>query len=100
MLRLEDYSADIRRHLAAVFDFCGMTQPSEADWPDIAGAPRANSRDAGTGAGGRRALAGRGEKAEPMLPETRAALRAFYAPFNARLAALLGDARFTWADVA
>jgi hypothetical protein len=33
-----------------------------------------------------------------MLPKTRAALSAFYAPFNDALAALLGDERFRWSD--
>jgi hypothetical protein len=31
-----------------------------------------------------------------MLPETREALSAFYAPYNEALAKALGDDRFAW----
>ncbi len=90
MLRLEDYSKDLRRHLEAVFAFCGMRPPTEAEWTVIIGAPRANTR---AGAG-RKMLSD--DAGGDMLPATRDKLRAFYAPFNAKLAALLGDARFAW----
>lgn len=42
----------------------------------------------------------RGTRAQgAMPPEARALLSDFFAPYNARLAALLGDARFEWRDV-
>ena len=36
---------------------------------------------------------------EPMADEAVVLLRSFYAPFNAELAAMLGDERFLWKDV-
>jgi N-acetylgalactosamine 4-sulfate 6-O-sulfotransferase len=96
VLRLEDYSGDMKRHLEAVFAFAGLRTPSEAEWGAIVGAPRANTRTSGPG--GRRSLAGEHVAPEPMLPETRTALTAFYAPFNEALATLLGDERFAWRD--
>ena len=35
----------------------------------------------------------------PMLPEARRMLDDFFGPLNAQLARLLGDERFTWADL-
>ena len=92
MLRLEDYSVDLKRHLEAVFRFTGLRQPTETEWADILSAPAAN-------VGARRAvLQGRALlRGNSMLPETRATLDDFYAPFNRRLADALGDQRFTWA---
>jgi N-acetylgalactosamine 4-sulfate 6-O-sulfotransferase len=90
MLRLEDYSADMRRHLSAVFAFVGLREPTEAEWTAILEAPRANTR------------ADRGlleAERDMMLPETREALTAFYTPFNEALAKALGDERFAWRDV-
>jgi hypothetical protein len=37
-------------------------------------------------------------KYQAMLAETRTLLRAFYAPFNRRLAQALGDERWLWGD--
>lgn len=39
-----------------------------------------------------------GDVVPPMLPETRALLEEFYAPYNEMLADLLGDARFNYND--
>ena len=36
---------------------------------------------------------------QPMLPEARRMLSDFFGPYNAQLARLLGDERFTWSDV-
>ena len=94
VLRLEDYSVDLKRHLEAVFKFTGMRQPTEAEWTDILSAPAAN-------VGARRAVlegsAPQRQRGNSMTAETRAALDAFYAPFNRKLADALGDQRFTWA---
>jgi N-acetylgalactosamine 4-sulfate 6-O-sulfotransferase len=94
VLRLEDYSVDLRRHLDAVFKFTGLRQPSEAEWADILSAQAAN-------VGAHRAVlegtAPQRQKGHRMTAETRAMLDAFYAPFNRRLADALGDQRFTWA---
>jgi N-acetylgalactosamine 4-sulfate 6-O-sulfotransferase len=89
VMRLEDYSADMERHLRAVFQFAGMRAPSDDEWQTILGAARANARG-----GARQALRERAD----MLPQTRQKLRAFYAPFNAQLAQMLRDERFAWAD--
>lgn len=88
VLRLEDYSAAPRRHLEALFTFVGLRQPREEEWSGIVDAPRANAATRG--------LLREKEEIEPMKAETRALLREFYAPFNARLAAALGDRRFSW----
>jgi hypothetical protein len=93
VLRLEDYSADMARHLDAVFSFAGLRDPTPAEWTAILDAPRANS---GASGAARALLREPRAPIEPMLPETRAALTAFYAPFNEELAALLGDERFAW----
>ena len=81
-LRNEDYSAAPREHMAAVFQFLGLAPPSADQWAKIAGMEVRN----------------RGKSKRAMLPETRALLEAFYAPFNKRLAAALGDdERWLWA---
>ncbi len=96
MLRLEDYSADMARHLDAVFSFAGLRDPTPAEWTAILDAPRANAGASGGGSAARALLREPRASIEPMLPETRAALSSFYAPFNEELAALLGDERFAW----
>jgi hypothetical protein len=99
VLRLDDYGSDMARHLEAVFTFVGLRAPSEAEWSVILGAPRANTRENGPGGHRRALLRGEGHApVEAMLPETRAALSAFYAPFNDALATLLADERFRWRD--
>lgn len=90
LMRLEDYSGDMKRHLAATFGFLGMREPSAAEWGAILEAPRANTR---ADRGLLQAHEGHGDM---MLPETREALSAFYAPYNEALAKALGDDRFAW----
>lgn len=76
ILRYEDYVSATREHLQAVLTFLGVAQ--DALEPGVLDAmvasPVQNKR-----AGERQA----------MLPQTRAALAEFYAPFNSQLAATL-----------
>ena len=109
VIRLEDYAEDTRRSLEGVFDFAGLPQPRATEWGHILGAPRANARPTaggsgsggGGGGGARRGALGEGgegaRKSDGMSDGARTLLRNFYAPFNERLAAALGDDRFLWA---
>jgi hypothetical protein len=73
--------AAIPQHLQAALKFLDMPEPEPGVMQAMAGAPVSNKQASHA----------------PMLPQTRRALEAFYAPFNAALAeALGGDARWTW----
>ena len=82
-LRNEDYQAAPKEHIRAVLDFLGMSQLSEAEEQRMTLAPRSNSQST---------------KYPKMLPETKKMLEEFYAPFNQKLAKLLGDDRYLWLD--
>lgn len=85
LLRYDDYVSALPQHLAAVLAFLGVRQPGEtsATWADMLASPVQNRR-----------------RYPAMRPDTRALLRAFYAPFNDQLAAALGgDTRWLWRDV-
>jgi hypothetical protein len=82
MIRYEDYTFALEAHLRAALAFLGVADPdSSSALAAMLAAPVRNK------SGGKRA---------PMLPETRRLLRGFYAPYNARLAAALGDDRWLW----
>ncbi len=82
VLRYEDWVAAPAATAAQVFRFLGL-RPLPADV--AAALPRPRNATAG-------------DDAEAATPATRAALRAFFAPFNAQLAALLGDDKWRWED--
>ncbi|KAL1514621.1 hypothetical protein AB1Y20_003715 [Prymnesium parvum] len=91
VIRLEDYEAAPRVHLAAVIGFLSLSPIKGRRWERMLSRPRANAQRAGTAAGTR------GPSGLP--DETRALLSAFYAPFNEELAALMGgEERFLWLD--
>ncbi|KAI8472649.1 MAG: P-loop containing nucleoside triphosphate hydrolase protein [Monoraphidium minutum] len=83
VLRYEDYAAAPEPHLRAALAFLGVPDADEGGaLSEMAAAPVRNAS---------------GNKRAPMLPETRALLAGFFAPFNARLAAALGgDRRWLW----
>lgn len=87
VLRLEDYEASPQASLAAVLAFLRLAPPTEPTWRRMLAKPRANRQRAASGAGA------------AMRAATRALLDAFYAPFNAELARLMGDERYLWLDV-
>ncbi len=58
-----------------------MRDPTDGEWKTIMAMPVRNSNSA---------------KYEPMRPETRQLLEEFYAPFNKKLADMLGDPRWAW----
>lgn len=64
-----------------MLDFLGMSQLSEAEEQRMTLAPRSNSQST---------------KYPKMLEETKKMLKEFYAPFNQKLAKLLGDDRYLW----
>ena len=84
VLRLEDYRADLPRCLRAVLRFLRLPRPPTARWRRMVVQPPRN----------------RGSDAAALLlfGSTRERLARFYAPFNQRLAWLMGDRRFTWDD--
>ena len=82
VLRLEDYEADPKSYLRKVVAFLDLEEPGESAWAAMLNKRRANAY---------------GAYREPILPETEAALRAFYAPYNDLLSRLLADQGFLWA---
>ena len=80
VVKAEDYFARPRAVLQRVFEHLGTAPPSGEGWDAILGA--ASIRSAATGA--------------EMTTAARQALDEFYAPFDADLAALLGDQTWRW----
>jgi hypothetical protein len=60
-----------------------MRAPQPQEWDAIMTMPTRNKQS---------------DKYQKMLPETRALLRAFYDPYNRKLATLLQDERYLWND--
>lgn len=81
ILRYEDYIAAVPQHLKAVLAFLDLPEPEAATFGAMAAAEPQNKK-----------------AYPPMRADTRQWLEAFYAPFNAALGKLLGDARWTWVD--
>ncbi|XP_070833622.1 carbohydrate sulfotransferase 15-like [Chaetodon trifascialis] len=84
VLRLEDYSADLRATLQKAFDFLGLSPLSvkleeEVMKKQVSNSRRIKDRDLG-----------------PMLPATKDLLREFHQPFNRKLASLLDNNAFLW----
>ena len=91
VLRFEDYVGSggdglaMRTTLARAFKHLALDEPDAATWAAMLSAPVI--------------LNGGAQQAArpPMADDTRQMLRAFYKPYNARLAALLGDdPRWLW----
>ena len=112
--RAEDYWAAPHQTLASVFSFLGLAPLPGARLREIAARPttylpgsnatfardrrivnRVRSVPAAPTSGGHTLT----RVPEPMADEAVVLLRSFYAPFNAELAAMLGDERFLWKDV-
>ncbi|KAG1659112.1 hypothetical protein FOA52_015905 [Chlamydomonas sp. UWO 241] len=84
-MRSEDYQAAPREHLSAVLKFLGMTDLTDDEWERMTSQKKANAQSS---------------RYPRMLPETRALLEEFYAPFNQKLAKLMGDdERYLWKDL-
>ncbi|XP_033729191.1 carbohydrate sulfotransferase 15-like [Pecten maximus] len=85
-IRLEDYAVDTKRHLKDIFKYLDLPPISDGLLNEMSSAAPKNTR--------------RDRKADsdapPMLPETRLALKEFYAPYNKKLAILLNDKRYQW----
>ena len=79
VIRLEDYTERLAEHMAAVFRFLALPTPPAALWRRMIAQRPANRRAPG---------------GEAMLESTRTKLLAFYADYNAQLAAMLGDASY------
>lgn len=84
VLRLEDYSADLRATLQKAFDFLGLSPLSVENETELMKKRVSNSRR------------GADRKLGPMLPATRDLLREFHQPFNHKLASVLDDSAFLW----
>ncbi|XP_076446975.1 carbohydrate sulfotransferase 15-like [Babylonia areolata] len=82
-IRLEDVQSGADT-VPAVFRFLGLEMPNESTMETIAVQKSKNTAKISIG---------------PMWNETRRLLDDFYRPFNARLAHILQDRRFTWEDV-
>ena len=114
LLRAEDYWAAPHHTLASVFGFLGVAPLPGSRLREIAARPttylpgsnatfardrrivnRVRSVPAAATSGGHTLT----RVPEPMADEAVVLLRSFYAPFNAELAAMLGDERFLWKDV-
>ncbi|XP_076599663.1 carbohydrate sulfotransferase 15-like [Chaetodon auriga] len=84
VLRLEDYSADLRATLHKAFDFLGLSPLSVELEEEVMKKRVANKRGA------------KDRQLGPMLPATRDLLRKFYQPFNHKLASVLDNNAFLW----
>lgn len=84
VLRLEDYSANLRVTIKKVFDFLSVGPLSEKLEAVLTKRPMSNTRRAAD-----RSLG-------PMLPSTRNLLREFHHPFNLKLASVLDNKAFLW----
>lgn len=80
VLRMEDMVADQRAAFSSIVDFFGAGKLTDKIWEAFAALPRENA--------GKKRAPGRGED------EVMAQLRELYAPYNKRLAELLGDNRY------
>uniref|UniRef100_UPI003AAD7091 carbohydrate sulfotransferase 15-like n=1 Tax=Centroberyx gerrardi TaxID=166262 RepID=UPI003AAD7091 len=86
VLRLEDYSANLKVTMKKVFDFLGAGPLSEQVEAQLTKRPLSNTRRAAD-----RSLG-------PMLPATRDLLREFHQPFNLKLASVLDNKSFLWTE--
>ncbi|XP_070834109.1 carbohydrate sulfotransferase 15-like [Chaetodon trifascialis] len=84
VLRLEDYSADLRATLQKAFDFLGLSPLSVKLEEEVMKKRVANKRGM------------QDREIGPMLPATRDLLREFHRPFNRKLASLLDNNAFLW----
>ncbi|XP_028916304.1 carbohydrate sulfotransferase 15 [Ornithorhynchus anatinus] len=84
VLRLEDHAANVRQTMHKVFQFLNLGPLDQKQEALVTRSPASNTRrpeDRSLG---------------PMWPVTREILLAFYQPFNAKLAQVLGSAAFLW----
>lgn len=90
-LRMEDLAHNATDMAQQVFSFLGLSPPSPRVLHAVAQQAqlRANANF----------LLSRAPEATTMWPETKALLKDFFAPFNIKLAELLGDTRYLWKDV-
>ena len=115
LLRAEDYWRDPRATLRTTLDFLelGMA-PSEAAIEAALAKPITPLHGSNATFWGDRSIANLHASVPPnpsqpghvmsrirapMLPDARKLLDGFFTPLNAQLARLLGDERFTWADI-
>ncbi|KAI5606708.1 carbohydrate sulfotransferase 15, partial [Silurus asotus] len=86
VLRLEDHAADKRTSMKRVFHFLQLGPLSEQKEAEITERPASNTRRLAD------------KNLGPMLPLTRRILTAFYSPFNRKLATVLHNNAFLWAE--
>ncbi|RUS86305.1 hypothetical protein EGW08_005949 [Elysia chlorotica] len=84
VLRNEDYSKDVRYHVAEIFKFLGLETLPDSEMERIANLPKAFEKSASSKSLG------------PMLPETRELLDNFYSRYNQRLATRLDNPAYLW----
>jgi Ankyrin repeats (3 copies)/Sulfotransferase domain len=83
VVRLEDYDSQPKAYMERIFTFLSVEvhDLGQEDWDNVLNFKHANAY--------------RGSR-EPILEATETLLRAFHAPYNAMLAALVGDEGFNW----
>nr|XP_046258181.1 carbohydrate sulfotransferase 15-like [Scatophagus argus]XP_046258182.1 carbohydrate sulfotransferase 15-like [Scatophagus argus] len=86
VLRLEDYSANLKETIKKVFDFLSLGPLSEKAQAALTDVPMSNTRRV------------QDRDLGPMLPATRDLLRKFHQPFNRKLAILLNNKAFLWSN--
>ena len=114
LLRAEDYWAAPYQTLAHVFGFLGVAPLPGSRLREIAARPTTYLPGSNATFARDRRIVNRVRSVpaaatsaghtltrvpEPMADEAVVLLRSFYAPFNAELAAMLGDEQFLWKDV-
>ncbi|XP_059214749.1 carbohydrate sulfotransferase 15-like [Centropristis striata] len=84
VLRLEDYSANLKVTMKKVFDFLSVGPLSPQVEAALTKTPKSNTRRTAD------------KKVGPMLPATKDLLNKFHQPFNQKLANLLNNKAFLW----
>ncbi|CAG05073.1 unnamed protein product, partial [Tetraodon nigroviridis] len=84
VLRLEDYAANLKMAIKAVFDFLSVGPLSQQVEAALTRRPMLNTRRAAD------------INLGPMLSATRRLLREFHQPFNRKLASVLDNKEFFW----
>ncbi|XP_075997908.1 carbohydrate sulfotransferase 15-like [Genypterus blacodes] len=84
IVRLEDYSANLRATIKKVFDFLAVGSLSEQMEAALTNRSMSNARRAAD------------RRLGPMFPATRDLLREFHHPFNQKLATVLDNKAFLW----
>ena len=83
VIRSEDYAARMADTLRQIYAFLDLPDADADTIQTLVSMPHSNTNPVSIA---------------PMLPQTKALLERFFAPYNQQLAELLGDEKFLWKD--